>query len=125
MTITFAIILIFAISGISVLWRKLLIDFPRLDYFLEHKLSLLGHALRCGFCYTYWLSLFAVLYFQPLEFVTKFLDEMTNLDYILSYVLSWMAIAFLTQSLRFVFIILQQLLVYFLHVLNVNLEHKH
>ncbi len=127
MTLHFFIFIILGISGLSVLWRKILIDFPKLDTFLQSWLGAIGYALICGFCYTYWLSLAAVLVFGPIELVqnNQFFANYGLLQELILIGLSWMAIAFCAQTLRFIFVILQQLLVYFLHILNVDLEHKH
>lgn len=127
MTLYFFIIIILGISGLSVLWRKILIDFPKLDAFLQSWLGPIGYALICGFCYTYWLSLFAVLLFGPAELLASniFFSSPGVFKELILIGISWMAIAFCAQTLRFIFVILQQLLVYFLHILNVDLEHKH
>lgn len=118
MNIVFCVGVILAISGASVLWRKILIDFPILETQLQRWLGPIGYALICGFCYTYWLSLGAAITFGPLA-------VFTTTPVILAYGMTWMAIAFSAQTVRFVFIILQQLLVYFLHILNKDLPHKH
>lgn len=116
-----------SIAGLSVLWRKILIDFPSLETCLKTKLGAMGHVLICGFCYTYWLSLASVLVFGPSTTLSShhFFSHYNLGTELLLIGVSWMFIAFIAQTLRFIFIILQQLLVYFLHVLNVNLEHKH
>lgn len=127
MNLSFFIIIILAITGLSVLWRKILIDFSALDVFLQSRLGALGYALICGFCYTYWISLASVLLFGPVDRLAQnpFFNQTGLFQELLLIGISWMAIAFFAQTLRFIFIILQQLLVYFLHVLNSNLEHKH
>ncbi len=127
MNIQFTILIILGISGFSVLWRKILIDFPRVEIFLKSHLGAIGHALICGFCYTYWLSLAAVLIFGSINLLQNnlYFSNLGLIQELLLIGISWMAIAFCAQTLRFIFIILQQLLVYFLHILNVNLEHKH
>jgi hypothetical protein len=67
MTIFADFLIVAAVTTTSALiWRSLLMDHPAL---LEHveKLPIIGGVLTCGFCFTVWLSLLAVMLYNPLS----------------------------------------------------------
>ena len=54
----------------ALIWRALLLDHKRLLDAVK-KIPFIGGALSCGFCFTIWISLIAVLIYNPLTFWDK------------------------------------------------------
>jgi hypothetical protein len=54
-----------AVSGATILWRTIKDDHPRFKAFVI-GLPLVGPALQCGICISYWFSLAALAVVDPL-----------------------------------------------------------
>ena len=63
---TSILILALAVAGFAHIWRKLKRNHPRLREAIGTIPEPLQTAVRCTSCFTYWLSLAAVLIVQPL-----------------------------------------------------------
>lgn len=63
--LTHYFILVAVTATTTLVWRALLLDNPRLLTLIE-KIPILGTALTCGFCSAMWLSLAAVIIYNPL-----------------------------------------------------------
>lgn len=59
------LILTSATATLALIWRALLLDHSRFLARVE-SLPIVGGALRCGFCASVWLALFAVALHNPL-----------------------------------------------------------
>jgi hypothetical protein len=73
-------------ATIALIWRTLLLDHPHLLTFIE-SIPFIGGGLRCGFCSAVWLSLFAVLLYNPLA------DWAVQFPFIIGLGISWLALA--------------------------------
>ncbi len=111
------------ISSIAILWRSTLNKNDNLGAYLRNFFPVfLGTALTCGLCFTYWISLFFVLVFNPLPL--NFFEFNYNNNFFTHIFFSWMNIGFVSLFLRFLFAFLQEKVNYF-HSLNNNGKHKH
>lgn len=54
-----------AVAGATILWRTIKDDHPRFKKFIVN-LPLVGPALQCGICVSYWFSLVALALVDPL-----------------------------------------------------------
>lgn len=63
---TLYFILATAVTSISLTWRMVLLDHPRLDKALE-SIPYIGNGLVCGFCVPMWLTLLFVTVLNPLH----------------------------------------------------------
>lgn len=108
------LILTLACAGLAMLWRDILIDFPKLKNAIKKHVPFpFAKMLTCGTCFTYWLSLGFVLVFQPLE--------QLNLSY--NTFISWMAFGIVAIIWRFGAVAIQELVHYQTHILNVSHTH--
>ena len=73
-------------ATIALIWRTLLLDHPRILAFVE-SIPLIGGALRCGFCAAVWLSLLAVLFYNPLTTQTQ------QFPFVIGLAISWLALS--------------------------------
>lgn len=73
-------------SVVALVWRALLLDHKRLAEWIK-EIPVVGGALYCGFCFTMWLSLFAVLVYNPVSFL------FSNLVWVISVFFSWMLVS--------------------------------
>ncbi len=110
------ILSVLTISGVAVLWRKLLHDHPQWKEWIVFRMPVLSKALTCGLCFTYWLAFFFVLWRNPIP-------NWTHSVLITHFFLSWMVVAFVAVFLRFLYVSLQELVHYQVHVLRG--EHHH
>ena len=114
------ILLTLACAGMALIWRDLLIDFPRLKTFVKERIPFpFSKALTCGSCFTYWLGLAFVLVFDPLAGWTL----PSALDLGRSYplvhlIVAWMAFGTVAVTMRFTAVAVQELVAYQTHVLN-------
>lgn len=63
--ITHFILTTLAVAGATILWRTVKDDFPAFKKFVI-GLPLVGPALQCGICVSYWFSLAAIALINPL-----------------------------------------------------------
>ncbi len=109
------------IASWSIVWRKMLHDLPQLKQWIAKHISYpLSHAVICGFCFTYWTSLIAVLIFNPLDSwqlpLRSILPALIkNLIHLFA---SWMIVAFVAITFRYLFVVIQELLDYEMYVMN-------
>ena len=103
----------FAVAGAAVLWRNLQESSESLRKALGALPALLGKSLTCGSCFTYWLSLFAVILFDPLSGWT-----LSNINELIHVLLSWFALAFVSVTFRFAYVAIQELVNYQTHTLR-------
>src|SRR3989344_5881101 len=96
-----------SIASIGTIWKSLIRDIPSLKNFLKRVLpSLVSQAVFCGFCMTFWISLFTVLIFNPLaSWVLPFRFPISNLFVInfFHFIFSWMTIGGVAWFFRFLF----------------------
>lgn len=110
------ILSVFSIAGFTVLWRKILHDFPVIGEQLSLRLPVVGKAFTCGLCFTYWISLFFVLWYNPVP-------NWTGTLFAFHLFLSWMVVAFGAVFLRFLYVSIQELVHYQVH--HLRGEHHH
>lgn len=70
----------------ALIWRTLLLDHPRLLALVEST-PFIGGGLRCGFCSAVWLSLLAILLYNPLA------SWATQFPFLIGLGLSWLALS--------------------------------
>ncbi|MEK7612193.1 MAG: hypothetical protein AAB407_02535 [Patescibacteria group bacterium] len=111
------------VAGTAVLWRSLLNNSAWLRNAVKNILpGKIAKAVTCGLCFTYWLALFAVIISDPLRgWVPPWRFAMAvELESLLSFMTSWMAIGFGAVALRFVYVVIQESVNYFTHTLNAS-----
>jgi len=107
------------VAGIATLWRNLLaMNAPLRDG--VHSLPF-QKALTCGFCFSYWLSLLAIVLWQP-QFGSaipslrwQFLEV---LEPCIRFIASWMVLGMGSVIVRFGYVAIQELVTYQVHQLN-------
>jgi len=106
---------VLAIAGIAVLWRNLILTSQAgkgwLARWVDALPMRLSKSLTCGSCFTYWLALFFIFWFDPF-----------NGQY--NIIITWMALAMGAVFIRFAYVALQELVTYQTHVLSDD-GHKH
>jgi len=117
----------FVVAGIAILWRALRMRHGELVKFLRKYLGFFATALLCGFCFTYWTAFFFLLFFNPLQawqlpLRYGFEGEFYSL---LHFLCSWMALGFVSVTLRFIFVLLKESVDHFTHHINPNPNHQH
>lgn len=105
-----------AIAGGSVLWRNWLEHHPDWKKKIKKTLGVFDKMLLCGSCFTYWLSLFAISIINP--FKNFQLKEKTI---ILFFIASWMSVSFISVFLRFLYVLIQEIVSEKIH----KTEHRH
>ncbi len=99
----------FIIASISILWRSTLNKNKKIGKYLKNKFPVfLGTALTCGLCFTYWISLFFILLYQPLDFFMFNTFDNPTVKHISHTFLSWMFVGFISVFLRFLYVLLQE-----------------
>lgn len=111
-----------AVAGLAVIWRNWLEDFPQ-ERNRIRKILFIGKAVTCGSCFTYWLSLIAV---SSIDILPGFVIPWTaTLDGwlfgLLNLLFRWMALAMAGVFIRFAYVLVQELVNYYVH----NVNHKH
>ena len=96
-----------AVSGAAILWRKILVDHPRLKAAIQQRMGYWSGMLLCGSCFTYWLGLAFTLLFDPLS-EWSISAKHIWFSRIVHYGISWMALSSLSLMLRFGYVLLQQ-----------------
>jgi len=120
------IIITIAVAGTSILWKNLLGHTPSVAKFVNKIPYPIDHALRCGFCITYWMALVAVIIFNPLSFWEPSIrfEILEPLKSFLHLFVSWFSIGILAAILRFIQALLQET-VYHLTQKFQNTPHIH
>lgn len=96
-------------SAIAVLWRKTLVDSPKVVEVLQRRLpAFFAEALTCGACVSFWISLLFAVALNPLHNWILLHDRMGEYANVASFVASWMAIGMGTVCLRFLATLLQE-----------------
>lgn len=106
-----------AVAGLAVLWRNWLADHPHWQDWLENHFKNSHKALTCGSCFTYWLSLVFTITAKPLAGWMPF-----HSWWPINLAAQWLALAWLSVFLRFLYIALQELVSYQVHNLK---NHTH
>jgi hypothetical protein len=75
-------VLVVSVSIIALIWRALLLDHKLLLKYVRN-LPIIGGALACGFCFTMWLALAAVVIYNPIS------DLFNELHGLINILLSW------------------------------------
>lgn len=99
------------IASIAILWRSTLNKNKNISIFLKKYFpNFLHTALTCGLCFTYWVTLFFVLFFDPLPVEFFVFNDFTccQTRYTSHLFLSWMFIGFSSVSFRFLYVFLQE-----------------
>ncbi len=106
-----AILSALAIAGTSALWRNLQEDIPAITQTLEKYVPWpLRQSLTCGFCFTYWLSLFFLVFSNPFHAWTVPLRiSFGPLSSLITLGIEWMALAISAAFVRFAYVNLQEL----------------
>jgi len=115
------------VSGIAVLWRALRMRHAGLVAFLRKYLGFYATAFLCGFCFTFWVSFFYLLVFNPLEswvLPFRYIPSGPIVSF-LHFLCSWMALGFVSVTFRFVFVLLKESVDHFTHHINPNPNHSH
>lgn len=115
------------LAGLGRIWAKLQKDLPFIKEFIKNKLHhLLAHALTCSFCFTFWLSLIFVLFFDPLVGWMPVNRIEINIiwEQFLKILFSWMAVGTTSWIIRFIMDELQMLVHYQNHILKEKSGHK-
>ena len=117
----------FVVAGIAVLWRALRMRHAGLVKFLRKYLGFYATAFLCGFCFTFWVSFFYLLVFNPLSWwELPFRYEVAdNVYLVIHFLCSWMALGFTSVTLRFIFVLLKESVDHFTHHINPNPNHSH
>ncbi len=111
------------IASLTILWRSTLNKNDKLGPYLRKAFPVfLGTALTCGLCFTYWITLFFSLIFNPLPLEFFIFNSKNN--FLIHIFFSWMSIGFVALVFRFSFALIQEKVNYY-HSLNNDGEHKH
>jgi len=114
------------IAGLAVLWRQFLNDHPVLKSRLATFPHNIGRTLLCGSCFTYWLSLAYLFFFNPIP-STLFVPRTSfgNITPILIFLFSWMALSWLSLVFRFSYVMIQELVAHAVHNWKGEKHHHH
>ncbi len=121
------------IGSITVIWRKLLNDLPSLREGIKaHVPYPISRALTCGFCFTYWFSLGALIVFNPLNGWLPTMQPIVPsiLDPFIYLFISWMILGFTALLWRSLCVIIQEFIDYEMYTWNgrfhpIDSDHKH
>jgi hypothetical protein len=115
------------ISAISILWRSTLKKKPAMSEKLKKTFPFfLGTAITCGLCFTFWVSFFFVLIFNPIPQTFFSFNNFENLSVVFfsHRFLSWMILGVVALFIRFTYAILEET-VDKLNELNGHSHHHH
>lgn len=118
---------ILTVAGIAVLWRNLLKDLAWLKHLVGKLPWILKKAVSCGFCFTYWLSLFFVILCNPLQgwLPPLRIDLSSYLILPLQILMSWMIVGIGSVIIRFGYAALQELVHHQVHTVSQTDPHTH
>lgn len=93
-----------AIAGFAVIWRNILENHPSLKKWITSIFSFgkIHKVVTCGSCFTYWLALAYTLTITPLAAWTPSFS-------VIDIFLQWMALSWLSVTLRFGYVAVQEL----------------
>ncbi len=113
------------VAGIATGWRNLLSDIPTLSNIVKKLPYLLRKPVQCGFCFTFWLALAAVLTIDVLPGFSLVLNFDAPVVFAsgLEVLARWMAVGMLSVIIRFGYVALQELVHYQVH--EVRGKHSH
>lgn len=111
-----------AIAGFAVVWRNWLEDHAGLKAWILHafRYGKLHKVVTCGSCFTYWLALAYTIAFAPLAPWTPAAGY--GAAPLMNMFIHWMTLAWLSVTLRFLYVALQELVSYQVHKLK---GHQH
>lgn len=104
-----------AIAGFTAIWNKFRADNAwvdkALDFYLPEKVA---HAIKCGYCFPYWLSLLGVLVMNPFPglYNTFRIPFPEPLAWLVLIGMQWMAVALFALALRGVAVTAHRLMIY-------------
>ncbi len=99
------------VSAISILWRSTLKKKPKLTENIKKTFPFfLGTAITCGLCFTFWVTFFFVIIFNPLPVSFFPFNDFENLLtlFFTHRFLSWMLIGVVALFIRFTYAILEE-----------------
>jgi hypothetical protein len=114
------------IAGIAIIWREVLMQNPNIkEWILRFIPFPFGKAITCGFCFTYWLSLFVVVCIDPLSgWLPPFRFPVYSFFVPFVQILSsWMIIGTIALTLRFLNIFIHEIIHFIIRknkILNSN-----
>lgn len=113
-----------SLAGATVLWRNWIADHPSWKKAIQKHMKGFQKMLLCGSCFTYWLSLAYLILFQPLATWTPVarLDLPEQVTAVIVFLINWMALSWMAVTLRFLYVIIQELVSMLVHKVN---EHSH
>lgn len=94
-------ILVMVVAGVTILWRTLKDDHPKLKTFVQN-LPVVGEALMCGICIAYWFSLPVALVMD----IFPMWQAQTSVDPIALFFVEWIALGTGVLLLRSAIIVL-------------------
>lgn len=103
-----------SIAGFAVIWRNWINDHLKYKNAIEKILGSYKKILLCGSCFTYWVALIVTIINNPLKDLWRDSDKK-----IFYFIASWMAIAYVSVFLRFLYVLIQE------NVHNLMHEHNH
>jgi hypothetical protein len=115
-----------AIAGFAVIWRNLLQKSKSLQSFLNTNFPyFLSYALQCGSCFTYWLTLLFLVFFNPLKNWSLPVEFEINktISELLMFLINWMILALVAVTMRFVYVAIQEIVNYFTHQRQAHHQH--
>lgn len=105
-----------AIAGFAVIWRNWINDHTLWKSFIQEHLGVIGHALLCGSCFTYWISLICILFYNPVP-------HMFMMPVFVEHLFSWMSVSYGAVLLRFFYVMIQETVHYQVHILREDHHH--
>lgn len=97
------------VAGVSVLWRNMREDLPKIDTLFLNRLPwIFRKSLKCGYCFTMWFAFFFLCVFQPLEDWIPPNHLSPSLIPIVRFFFHWIVLGFLSAAIRFVYVIWQE-----------------
>lgn len=93
-----------AIATVSLVWRMLLLDYPKFDSFVEN-IPFIGEGLVCSFCFPLWLTFVSLFFENPIADWTPDLSP-GGLESVFNFLVAWMSVGFGVLVMRFLVVAL-------------------